>query len=153
MPLARSLSICALTSPPAADSRGESPSFGLFLSRVLTIPCLCGLQPVEAPREVASFSAHRALACPLASVYRRHARPPPCSGLSHLLPASPYAPGSSASDFAAVAFSAPLADSTLAVPSAMASAALTTGGAPLVRSCQCLGARLPSCESCPSRRP
>jgi len=48
---------------------------------------------------------------------------PPCDGLSRL-PALPYAPGSNASDFATMAFSASPAGSTQAVPSTMASAAL-----------------------------
>ena len=50
-----------------------------------------------------------------------------------LLPALPYALGSDASSFEAVAFSAPPAGSTLTVPLAMASTAPTTRSAcPLV---------------------
>jgi hypothetical protein len=44
-----------------------------------------------------------------------------------MLPALPYAPGSNASGFAAVALSASPADSALAVSWAVASAALMTG--------------------------
>jgi len=60
----------------------------------------------------------------------------PCGGLSSLLPASPYAPGSNALGLAAVAFSAPPAGSAPAVPSAMESTAPTSGSVPLVRACQ-----------------
>src|SRR6266581_5658969 len=51
-------------------------------------------------------------------------------GISRLRPASPCAQGSNASGLAAAAFSAPLADTMLAVPSAKAGAVPTFGSAP-----------------------
>jgi len=62
----------------------------------------------------------------------------PGRAISRLLPAPPYAPGSNASGHAAAAFSAPQADPTPAVPSAM------EGAAPFVRACQRPRVRLTS---------
>jgi len=69
----------------------------------------------------------------------------PCDGLSHLPPlALPYTLGPNASGAATVALSAPPADPMPAGPLAMASAACTTGSAPLIHICQCLRLCRPS---------
>jgi len=103
------------------------PLIRLLSSHVLTVPPPSG--PLAHSRWCLDIMAGLALQQP-----------------SRLLPASPYALGSDASSFAAVAFSAPPAGSTLTVPSAMARTAPTTRSAcPLVHAYQqCLRILLPS---------
>ena len=85
-------------------------------------------------------SSFRSIAHVLAvTVLRQCPNITPSLTLSRLLPALPYAVGSNASDFTAMAFSASPADSTQEVPSAMDSATL-----PLVRACRCSRVRPPS---------
>jgi len=105
---------------------------------ILERPLLCGLQGVSAPHSLA-FVPRPDCPSPLThswwclDIMAGLALQQP----SHLLPASPYALGSDASSFTAVAFSAPPAGSTLTVPSAMARTAPTTRSAcPLIHAYQ-----------------
>jgi len=121
--------------------------------RILERPSLCGLQGVSAPHSLA-FIPHPDCPSPLAHSWwcldimaGLTLQQPSC-----LLPASPYALGSDALSFAAVAFSALPAGLRLTVPLAMARTAPTTRSAcPLVHAYQqCLRILLPSH---PCRRP
>ena len=86
-----------------------SPLAWLLSFCVLTCPSLCGLQLVGDLHSVAYFLAHRVLAHPLAGCISVlvPCQALPCSGLSHLIPALPYAPGSNALDCVVVGFLSP----------------------------------------------